>query len=1806
MSDTPDPANGPADLPAVPPAAAPVKPKKKRRTWGQRLKLLLLVLLIGAGLFRILLNGLLPTVINRVAGLYDLEVGYDRLGLSLLGGTANLYGLKIRPAGGGDSILQSDYVQGDLSAFNLLRGRLVVYRAEVDGVILAIDREADGSIPLLNRFLAAKQGQTPAVTSATTQPVTPISLDAPLRIDAVRLSQVTVKLRDKSVTPVFEAVVLTTLRVSDIGAPGEPTRVELDVRVDPLIDTLRVSGTAHTSPDELKADVKLLLRGVHPKAAAGYLAQLGLRPVAEDVTVEADLSLSARTIPNSADFTADVSVTNVKAVADGAQWASLESLRLDAKRLSAAGVELGTVSLKNGTATARRTAGGRVDVAGLAIVPGDAVPATAPPATRPTPAVAAVPQASVGAAAPPFYFSLNALDVRNLQATVTDESVSPAAEFVARLDSFTLAGVNTDAASAGRMVPVSAVVALPGLARSVTVKGTVLPFAATKTAELAVAADGVRPDVLRPYLARLGVQSQLNDARLDADVYASVESLPDGTTVASAGMKRLNFTDGDTTLVDLAAADIDGLAYTPADGAVAVRAINVTGPGLTIVRDAEGRLGTAGFRLVPPDAGPLQTAMPTSDTGHATTQPTTRPTTRPVAPPALATPPALAALPRVQIDRLKWGGAKLTLRDESAATPSTFVFDDAGLDVQDLLLDLGSGRAGKPGRFVAWLAAPGVADTLTASGTFAPGPNRLTVTADVNGEGLNGEKLTPYTTPLGVVPTLVAGKLAAKASATLTQSPAGLGLNLEAHDVSYADGPTELVGVDSFGMNGLVVSAARVDVDSMYLVRPRARVVRDADGTFRAAGVHVVGVPAAPTGPTPTYTTAPATLPVGPVLSALPVELGIKALRIIDASIDWADAAAASPVELHAGASIAMDNIDIAPTGGPATLRMTARVDDALTIADVRGTLGLSPIAPSMNLKITADGVRAGPLAAYLPPTFESTLRAGRFAATVDAGVSNHPDGGVAAHIRTRQLTWADGDTTFAKVDAFTLAAARLDPVANVFAFDELSSRGVAATLSQSPDGLALLGLRTRVAPPTTQAAAPAAPTIAPAAAPVASLAAMVGDSRRPLPLLTLEKFDLGVERLTLAGFTGPDAAPVDVRDLSITTPGPIRFGGAEPERAGPLYVSVGGAVDPLVGRFDVGLKLTPFAVEPAVAIDVTATGIKGDGLTKLLPALKPRIDGAGLTDGTFTTHVDASISYGRRGPRDLDIGRGFVARFDVKPLEMRATPDGPVLIGVQSVHGEGIKVEPKTGNVAVKLLEVSTPIARAHRDDRGLHAAGLVLLLGAQETPETLTAPPPTAPEEPVATPVADAAPTPRPENELRLDRFTVSGVDVVIEDRTSQPFTVIPLKTLDVDVQGLSNQLPWSGKPVRFSLLCTADKVALPPRKGAIGEATTQPVDGAGYTEQRELFSQVTASGRVGFVRNGDTLALDGWAKTAVNGFELLGVRGLVQPYGVTVGGGVFDDTNDIRFNPAGTIETRNRIVFTNLSLSEPADGPLRKLLKLPAPIDVAIGAVTDPDGSITLNLPVPIKNGAIKPGDVVGPALGAVTNVLLTGIASAPMKAVGGIGQLIGLGGKDAAAPEPPVVIQFLPAYAGLDAAARTELARLGEELNKDDTLELQLRHTLTDADAARTAVRANPPVQTALALAERVRQQKVDLQARFAALAAQARGDFGAGSAAQAGEATDGLRELGRQITQAEKSLDDLYALTTPGAAAQADRRTRTAGLDIARQRLEAAKRAITDVAGRRAGTRVSAANPQFDPVPSGEGGDVTVVLVRKKT
>jgi len=270
------------------------------------------------------------------------------------------------------------------------------------------------------------------------------------------------------------------------------------------------------------------------------------------------------------------------------------------------------------------------------------------------------------------------------------------------------------------------------------------------------------------------------------------------------------------------------------------------------------------------------------------------------------------------------------------------------------------------------------------------------------------------------------------------------------------------------------------------------------------------------------------------------------------------------------------------------------------------------------------------------------------------------------------------------------------------------------------------------------------------------------------------------------------------------------------------------------------------------------------------------------------------------------------------------------------------------------------------------------------------------------------------------------------------------------------------------------------------------------------------------------------------------------------------------------------------------------------------VVIGALQDQEGSITvpIDVPVPVQVNKVSTGDLVGPAIGAFGSIVATAIASAPLKAVGGVGDLLGLGGNKKHAPEPPIDLPFEPGYTALSPADQAQIAVLALRMKKDKSLNLVVRHDLGGGDITVANERANPSAQDARYLADQLRQQQFNVLAERSALAGTARAELAWGSPQVAEGTIEQLRTLDQQVAQNDDALDRLYGMLRPGADRQAARRTRGACLEYGRERLDAVKQALI-AAGLTDMDRVHIANPQFSQVPGDEGGKVVVTLVPKK-
>jgi Domain of Unknown Function (DUF748) len=1716
------------------------KREKKPGRWRRRTIFGLFLFIILVLILRIAVNLVLPGVLNKVARSYKLTCHYDRLELSLLGADAAIYNLEFLPEGGGDPVLRTDYCQGDLSLYNLFRGRLVVYRVAADGVDLTIERTPDGRFPLLARFTSNNSPASKAAAPAAKTPPGPIDLNPPLRIDAVRLTHVRARFHDESIHPELDARLALDLRLSDVGVPGRPTRFELDFSSDPVLDSLEIDGQSHGNGKTLDATLQVVMRGLHLKPVQPYLQTVGLRPTADDISASMSGEFKASVAPNPADGAeATLALDRAFVKADGKEALAMDRLSLNATALNTALAKLGKLEIDGVRCSTWRNTDGALGAAGIELMPPSAAASHAQPAAKPA---AAPPAAAEGAT---FRWTLEEFLLRHFHAGFHDASVSPPVDLSLSIPEVSADNFVSDPAHTDGTVHFAATINAPGMMRAMHISGQARPFAARKTFSVTAHSDGIAPVAIKPYLDSAGLESEWKDGSFTCAANGDLSINSAGKLSADARVTGIRLTDG-VERFRFDDISLGGITFDPRADAIGAESIEFSGPELAASRDASGQWHVLGFKTKPPvpSAAPIETAAE-----------------------SVSDPPPMA-WPKIRIGKFLWKGIHLSLHDQAVSPAVNLAISDAGMEMDDLNLDPSDhASAGQPGKIRAWLVVPKVA-RINVDGAVTSRPREVSSKIDLEVRDIHLDSVAQYLKKAGCEPTLRDGRFRINANISATGDEKSIATSAT-FSADYRDGDTPLVSLASAQIEGLRLQPERVSVDSIRIRSPWTRAVRDPDGTIEIAGIRLIGKP-----PQSTATGQPdPPNPPKPADPAPPTIAAVKSLRIENASLEWLDHSAKPPVSTTATANASLKDFSTAPKAPAATLHLDATVAGSLRAFRADGTLSARSDEQTLRMNVSADGIRGGSLARYLPPDIRATLQQGRLRATISASAAPNPRGGTSVEANIADFDYRDGsqEEPYLKFDSFHAGVGRLDSAAKVVAVKDVSLRGLEADVQRTSHGLELLGLQIGPEKAEKSDPPPAQPPAAdPPAAPVANDLAHVARRLNRYPLVTLDSLDLNVRKITMSDQTQKRAVPIVVSNVRLHNLARLIWLGLDPEENPPSQLELTGRVDPIVDQFKLETRATPFFRTKTLAVDLTVSGIHGDGITEISPRLSRQLDGGTLKDGQFHASASLAIKLNTLDPANFDFSRGGKLDVSLKDVAFRNGPVAPVLFGLGDVQSDGIIVAPQMKGIDIRELDVDNIIGRVQRFDDGLHILGLVIKPQAKPTASS------PRPGKSAQASIADP-----PEKEIRVDRLLVSGMDFVAEDRTVDPPLIVPINGLDLEVQDISTLSLRDSKPVKFSMDVSAGKVALPAQE-------TAPAG------NRALFSEITANGALSMYPS-----LDGWAKASVSGFELTCLRGLAAQHKVTLGAGTFDGDVDIRFLGDGGIDTSTKLVLTDLSLSEPPDGWVHHTLKLPAPLDVVIAALQDQDGSITIPLNITMRENGISTGQLASAGSGALLSIIGTSLAAAPLK----VGNLLGLVEKGGQ-PQPPVIVAFLPGYSLPGETDQLDLLR--KRMRENKSINAILRHDLGSDDIALISERVNPSPVDALAVADQLSRQKMDMLAAREQAAADVRAILASGGSDAAALAIERLRRLDRNLAQTENALDRTYDLLRPGADRQADRRTRAACLAIAHARLQAVRDfLLAGPSEKGLADRIHIANPRYSPTADSSLGRIIITPIKKK-
>ncbi|MCP5023516.1 MAG: DUF748 domain-containing protein [bacterium] len=972
------------------------------------------------------------------------------------------------------------------------------------------------------------------------------------------------------------------------------------------------------------------------------------------------------------------------------------------------------------------------------------------------------------------------------------------------------------------------------------------------------------------------------------------------------------------------------------------------------------------------------------------------------------------------------------------------------------------------------------------------------------------------------------------------------------------------------------------------------------------------------------------------------LDLNLAGLQVHGVRVHWQDEAVEPAVDTSLRMEVGVQDLVLgSPASEPAMWFAQLGVDGSLENLRVGGELWLDPADLRSHTQVSMAGLRPGALAAYLPANMAMELQDGRLDWRVQANFTARSEGGHGLSVEAQDLVFREGEAgpKLLSLPRLALNVPILDPGGHRFDIQELSLKGLELPVRVDETGR-LFGLGFSLDPGVESAVAEVEEEVP---APVVDDNIHAGGTDqvivskaedRILPLVTLDGLDVGIERFSFVDERG--GTPFDFR-LHLIQEGPMTLLAPEAIDLPPLKFKVEGAANPVVDSIELDLELAPYAAEPTFDLQVLIAGVHGDQVTRVLPALADTLDGSAWTDGQLRAHVQGQLQMLRRGPLDFDLAQGFGLELAVDDAGVRATAEGPDLLGFEELTASVQSIRPDTGNVHVKRVEWVQPHGSAWQDEEGLHLAGWVLKMAqpveqegvavaaddaaiseaealVDADPEGVT-PSDLEPEDGTnAGPPAEAAveaPTEASAEsgpEIRIDEALISGGTFLFEDRTVEPVLVFPIDDVDFQAKRFSTRTLEEERPFDFRLALYGAGIELPERTGSgnliggiLGSVAALAGSDGVELEQRPVFDELTLRGKMSLGP-----LPKGWLQMRLRGFELPAIRGMAAQAGVGIGDGLMGESALLHMDGKGGLRISSHTHFSYLSLSEPLGGPISSFLKLPAPLDTVLFVLKDEDGDYSIPLYLSLDEGGASVSTIVAAITESFGLLIGDALASAPMRIVKGVVDLAGIDAEPIElSGDEWVDVPFGAGVVQAPGGMQAQVAPLLEMLRRDATLFLTVEHALGKDDVAQVWVLANPSRSECLELATFYRGRRSDLLRDRDDAAAEVRVAYALGQSEQARSRTAVLKGLDAELGQAESALDRVLERTRDQSERAQLRRTKTAALQVSRRRLARIEAILRSTKVPSIGTRINARRPRFSKSQAKSQGFIRISVERRR-
>jgi hypothetical protein len=1673
---------------------------------------------------RIVLWISLPWLLNRTVQPYGLSSSYERLTLSLLTMDMEARHLVLTAKDVAEPLADMEYFRAHVSPWSLAVGRLLIYRVEVDGMEVLLLRNnrgtwrgCEGIVNLLTRRPEPLRQAAPQAGDQKQRPATLLtSLRPPLDLEGLSLHHLVVRFRDEVVSPAVEARLDMNIRLSDVGSTSRKTAFQMLVSCQPILDHVVLEGVVAAGDRKLDATFSCSGRGLRLEPVRPYLELLGLEPQASTIdfgcTTDAHLALSE---PNSPAADANTSpsarprilhcqadLADLQVVADGLTDLGLGRLSLDASVGPGRVLQIRRIEIADGQAQIRRTRPQGLDVAGLRVVMGRGTGARRASST-PT---AQEPPSQPQPLAMGWQWAVEGVRLERLGLSWQDRVTKPETAAALRLDQARIGRIQAGSGPGQAGTPIQVRLLGPGVFESCDVEGLADLVSPIKTLDVDLRVQGLSFKALAAYLDQAGLESEYNAGRLTCHVTATAGPRPsDGLLGGDLSIRGLRLEDrGELFALD--GLNVSGVQWDPGRSRLRLETVEIAGQRMTVGRDSRGLFRVLGFRLrAPADAG-RSSGPGTARQDSAAGQPASG---RAV----------LVRSGRLEIGRLVWRDNEILLEDAAVSAKPKVLRARFGAELADLVLDLAEPNAAPgPARYEAVLQVPPLVGQFRVKGSLTgQSPYGWRTNLSVVGQGIDTREAAEYLRPLGLEPLISQGDLAAEAEVDLSFGAEGPILSAAVQKLMVHDGDQMLAGLDLLRIRDLLAGPV-TRIAEIQVTGPQVTLGRDPNGALVVCGVRVTPVP---------HDKKPSSRPRSPSASAVHVDH----LAIQEGRVRWLDQALASTLDITAQYQVDLNDLTLGATGSPAGLKAVVQAPPLADRLEVSGSLFTAPARQGADLIIEGAGLCAGPLAAYLPAGVAPGLDRGQLHLAVLGLVESGPHGErLAFQVRDLDLRETGGSQPLLHVDQFRTRVSRQEP--NVVSLEECSLLGLEASVERlDPTTVSLLGLRlcsTRAG--STRTASGSGPSGSAAQA----AEGRPSDQRVHLakvPDVVVESLDLRARRISWIDRVVTGAAPLSVEDLRIRNSSAWRMQGQSPQDSGPIPLEATCRVSPLIDDLQVHAQVAPLAQEPNLTVDLAARGVRGSGLTLIRPDLTDVLDGSDLKAGTITGRIEAVLEVQRRNPFDYDLRRPFGVSLRITGLQVTEANEPAALAGLGQLQIEAPSVDLVRHKAQIKRIEVVGPQCRLAREPNGVRVLGILLRLAAGSRDPNV------AKAARVPAGQIHTQPDAKPAFDWAVDQLVVSGLDVSWSDATVEPRLEVPLTGLDLEVRGLSSRLRSEPVPIKFNVVLTSGPVHL-----GTGE------------DRRALFQEAALVGRL---TAGPSPS--GWVKASLSGLDLRGLRGPINAQGVTLNEGVLDAGLDMRLG-AGKAQTRLNVVLTDLSMTEPAEGPLLHLLRLPVPLDTALFMLRGPDGSIRLPLQFTATDKGVSHSQMTQAAVGAAASVIAEALAGAALRPAAALASVLG-GGSAKEPLQRTLEIGYSAGNIDLADKERLELQAIARRLQRDRRLSLTIRHQLGSQDMAAAEALVNPPAAERQALLGQLRSQRqmaLDLRSRLAARAYLARVSDETSTVQQA---ADELSDVTRRLALLDRSIDAVIETLRPGAEHAARRRTREAALLISQTRLD---------------------------------------------